>query len=123
MNQHKVFAHELAEIGVANVPQRVHRLPFANRIKLSVLQPADHNIGLALRIAVFACSPSKGSRFYLSLDSNPKVIDGTVFVSAPELALVIEHVRKYREAYHRLWTNSGMDIDELRQEMDLVDHA
>jgi len=112
----------LSEItAMANVPQRVYRLPLAQDIKFNVLQPGDKKLGHAARVKVFRGSPKTGPNFSVSLDVNPKVVAGKVFVSARDLNLVLEHLKKYRTAYLMLWNDDGMDIDDLRREMDNID--
>lgn len=120
------FIKKVEEVcGMANVPQRVYQLPLAQDIKFNVLQPGDKRIGHALRVKVFRRSPETGPNFSIRLSKDPlkiKVETGEVFVSKSDLKLILDHLKKYREAYLKLWHDDGMDIDDLKDEMAKIDN-
>lgn len=106
---------------MANVPQRVYRLPLAPSVKFNILQPGDLRLNHAPRLKVFMKNPRTGPNFSISLTKDPVVVAGESFLSAKDLKLVLEHVAKYHEAYLALWNDDGLDIDDLREKMDAID--
>jgi hypothetical protein len=104
---------------MANVPQRVYRLPLPQGIKFNVLQPGDKRHPHAERIKVFKGSPETGPNFSIMLRDFRVV--GDVFLNSSELKMIVEHVKKYQHAYLKMWYDDGMDIDDLRTEMDAID--
>lgn len=120
----KRLAHVDQVYEMANVPHRVYKLPIAQDIKFNVLQPGDKQIQHAPRVKVFRGNPETGPNFSIRLSAKESEIAyevGTVFVTTKELALIIEHIKKYRAAYLKLWHDTGMDIDDLSNEMDAID--
>ena len=106
---------------MANVPQKVYKLPLAHDVKFNILQPGDLQISHAPRLKVFRGSPRKGPNFSISLVEKPAVVAGESFLTAKELKMVLDHVGKYHAAYRKLWNDDGMDLDDLQREMEAID--
>jgi len=108
---------------MANVPQKIYQLPLAQDVKFNILQPSDKKLSHGPRLKVFRGSPVSGPNFSISLTKTPKVVAGESFLSTSELRMVLKHVEKYYAAYLKLWHDDGMDIYELRKEMDQIDQG
>ena len=106
--------------GMANVPQRVYKLPIPQEVKFNILQPGDKKLSHAPRVKVFCKDPNTGPNFSISLVEEPSVVAGDIFLSSRDLKLVLDHIKKYHEAYLKLWNNAGMDVDDLEAEMAKV---
>ena len=112
-----------AVYSMANVPQRVYRLPLPHDVKFNILQPGDKKLSHAPRVKVFRNHLDGEFNFSVSLDENPELVAGNNFLNGVQLRLVLDHIKKYRTAYLMLWHDDAMDIDELRIEMDKIDAA
>lgn len=111
-----------ALVEMANVPRRVYRLSLsANDIKFNLLQ--GRKLPHDARIKVFRKDPVTGPNFSIRLSRNPErieVMSGEVFVTAKDLRLIVAHIKRYREAYIKMWVTPGMDIDDLAMEIDRI---
>lgn len=105
---------------MANIGPRLHK--FGVDIKMQILQPDDKKLMHGPQVGFFKDSPGEG--FSISIDPDPEkitLIGGpSGLVKQCEADRLIEQVKKYRIPLLNFWHQSGMTVDELRDQMDKV---
>lgn len=115
----------LEQLGeMANIPPTIHRLPL--QVKFNVLQPGDKELPHDARVKVFPVGQTPSQGFSIRLSPDEKLIQvskGEPFLRGKDLNAVLDHLRRYRNAYIAMWHDSGMDQDGLRELMDKIDRG
>jgi len=101
------------------VPERIHGLQPG--IKLKVHHGSTNGSSKAPFVTVIQVDLPGGKEFSVTLTEQPEIVGGTTFLTAEDLRLVVEHLKKYRTAYLNIWNNTSGDIDDLQLAMDQID--
>jgi hypothetical protein len=105
----------------ANIGPRSHK--WGVDVKLHLMQPEDKKLQHAPRIKVFRGSwTNYGENFTITLTEKPFIVgDYKKVVTSREMKMLMNNVVKYRIPLLNFWYDSHRDLDELRDQMDIID--